>query len=86
MKNRLTGRARSSRRAGGKTLLYEAAYPEVLYRWQQARFGLEAALGKARGRISPRVVESIGKAADRFHVRVATPMLVGKKPPARAAP
>jgi anaerobic magnesium-protoporphyrin IX monomethyl ester cyclase len=86
VKDRLTGPARPARRSGGTTLLYEAAYPEVLYRWQQARFGLEAALGKARDRISPRVVERIGKAADQFHAKVATPLLVGKKPPARAAP
>lgn len=86
VKDRLTGRGRSTRRAGGKTLLFEAAYPEVLYRWQQARFGLEAALGKARARISPRVVERIGRVADRFHAEVATPLLVGKKPPARSAP
>jgi len=86
VKARLTGRARATRRAGGATLLYEAAYPETLYRWQQARFGLEAALGKARARISPRVVERIGRAADRFHRNVATPLLVGKKPPARTSP
>ncbi len=86
VKDRLTGRARASRGAGGTSLLYEAAYPEVLYRWEQARFGLEAALGKARDRISPRVVERIGRAADRFHAAVATPLLVGKKPPVRAAP
>jgi radical SAM superfamily enzyme YgiQ (UPF0313 family) len=86
VKDRLSGRTRSSRRAGGTTLLYEAAYPEVLYRWQQARFGFEAALGKARDRISPRVVERIGRAADHFHEKVATPLLVGKRPPARAAP
>jgi radical SAM superfamily enzyme YgiQ (UPF0313 family) len=86
VKNRLTGTARSTSRSGGTTLLYEAAYPEVLYRWQQARFGLEAALGKARDRISPRVVESIGRAADRFHEKVATPLLIGKKPPVRTTP
>ena len=84
VKDRLAGRPRSTRRAGGRSLLYEAAYPEVLYRWEQARFGLEAALGKARARISPRVVERIGHAADRFHEKVATPLLTGKKPPARA--
>jgi anaerobic magnesium-protoporphyrin IX monomethyl ester cyclase len=79
VKKRLSGKAPSTRRSGGSTLLYEAAYPETLYRWQQARFGLEAALGKARDRISPRVVERIGHAADRFHERVATPLLVGKR-------
>jgi anaerobic magnesium-protoporphyrin IX monomethyl ester cyclase len=86
VKDRLTGGARTSRGSGGKTLLYEAAYPEVLYRWQQARFDLEAALGKARERISPRVVQRIGRAADRFHERVATPLLTGKRPPAAAVP
>ncbi len=86
VKDRLMGKARPSKGAGGRSLLYEATYPEVLYRWQQARFGLEAALGRARGRLSPRFVERIGHAADRFHEKVATPLLIGKKPPARAAP
>jgi len=86
VKERLSGRPRSTRGAGGRSLLYEAAYPERLYRWQQARFGLEAALGRARGRISPRVVEGIGRAADRFHEKVATPLLTGKKPPAQLTP
>jgi anaerobic magnesium-protoporphyrin IX monomethyl ester cyclase len=83
---RLTGRARSTRKSGGRSLLYEARYPETLYRWQQARFELEAALGKARGRLSPRVVERLGHVADRFHERVATPLLVGKRPAERAEP
>jgi len=52
-----------------------------VYRWEQARFGLEAALGKARTRFSPRVTDGIGRAADRFHEKVATPLLFGKKPP-----
>jgi anaerobic magnesium-protoporphyrin IX monomethyl ester cyclase len=86
VKDRLTGAARASRRTGGSSLLYEAAYPEVLYRWEQARFELEAALGRAREHLAPGVVERIGKAADRFHEHIATPLLVGKKPPARAAP
>ncbi|MGI0128600.1 MAG: B12-binding domain-containing radical SAM protein [Thermoplasmata archaeon] len=85
VKERLTHRSRPTRRAGGSTLLYEAAYPETLYRWEQARFELEAALGRARDRISPRIVDGIGKAADRFHEKVATPLLIGKKPPAHAA-
>ncbi len=82
VRNRLTGRAPSRRGAGGRALLYEAAYPETLYRWEQARFGLEAALGRARGRLSPRVVERIGHVADRFHEKVATPLLTGKRGPA----
>lgn len=86
VKDRLMGGGKHTHRSGGSTLLYEAAYPEGLYRWQQARFDFEAALGKAREHLSPRVVERIGHAADRFHERVATPLLVGKRPPARAAP
>lgn len=63
---------------GGKALLYEATYPESMYRWQQARFGLEAALGKAKGKLSDRVVRRLGRVADRFHERVATPLLTGE--------
>ena len=85
VKDRLTGKRRTTRASGGGSLLYEAAYPESVYRWSQARFGLEAALGKARERISPRVVERIGRVADRFHEEVATPLLVGKKPPRAAS-
>ncbi len=78
VKDRLRGASRRpSAKAGGGTLLFEAAYPEHLYRWEQARFGLEAALGKARGRFSPGVVDRLGRAADRFHEKVATPLLVG---------
>ncbi len=77
VQDRLKGTAGRTRGSGGTTLLYEAAYNERLYRWQQARFGLEAALGKARGRLSPRVVEKLGRAADRFHEKVATPLLLG---------
>jgi anaerobic magnesium-protoporphyrin IX monomethyl ester cyclase len=80
VKDRLLGRRKSGREHGGERLLYEAAYPESMYRWQQARFGLEAALGKARGHLAPRVVERVGHVADRFHERVATPLLLaGKK-------
>ena len=85
VKERLTGKARSTRGAGGSSLLYEATYPETLYRWEQARFGLEAALGKTRDRLSPRLAARIGRAADRFHERVAAPLLVGKRPPAEPA-
>ncbi len=79
VRERLSGTPSRSRGSGGRTLLFEAAYPERFYRWEQRRFGLEAALGKARGRISPRVVEGIGRAADGFHRRVATPLLVGER-------
>ncbi len=80
VKERLLGHP-PKRSAGGTSLLYEAAYPEALYRWEQARFGLEAALGKARGRLDAEVVERLGHVADRFHERVATPLLVGRRPP-----
>jgi anaerobic magnesium-protoporphyrin IX monomethyl ester cyclase len=87
VKDRLRGRSsRPSRREGGGTLLFEAAYPEQLYRWEQARFGIEAALGKARERFSPRVVEKLGRAADRFHEKVATPLLMGQGARRRAPP
>ncbi len=88
VKGSLRGRSASTDRAGGKTLLFEAAYDQRLYRWEQARFGLEAALGKARGRFQPRVVEKIGRAADRFHEEVATPLLTRKRsaPPAVRPP
>ncbi len=85
VKDRLTGRAKTTRASGGRTLLYEGAYPQTLYRWEQARFGLEAAFGRTRERLSPRVAAGLGRAADRFHERVATPLLVGKRPPAKPA-
>jgi anaerobic magnesium-protoporphyrin IX monomethyl ester cyclase len=86
VRERLRGGTRRTKKEGGRSLLFEAAYPESLYRWQQARFGLEAALGRARGRISPRVARGIGKFADRFHEQVATPLLVGKRSPPRERP
>jgi radical SAM superfamily enzyme YgiQ (UPF0313 family) len=79
VKDRLLGRRRpSTSGSGGRSLLYEAAYPQRLYRWQQARFDLEAALGRARGRISPELATRVAHVADRFHERVARPLLVPK--------
>ncbi len=66
-----------SKGPGGRQLLFEAAYPERFYRWEQRRFELEAALGKARGRLSPKVAERIARVADGFHEKVAAPLLVG---------
>jgi len=88
VKGSLRGRSAPTSRAGGKTLLFEAAYGQRLYRWEQARFGLEAALGKARSRFQSRVVEKIGRAADRFHEEVATPLLARKRsgPPTARSP
>ena len=80
VKDRLAGPASpKTRGSGGRSLLFEGAYPERFYRWQQRRFGLEAALGKARQRLSPTVVDGIGRAADRFHRRVAAPLLAGPR-------
>jgi anaerobic magnesium-protoporphyrin IX monomethyl ester cyclase len=77
VKDRLTGRARKSRSAGGDSLLYEAAYPQELYRWQQRRFQLGAAIGRARGKLASTVLDQVERAADEFHERVATPLLLG---------
>ena len=68
----------SPKSEAGRILLFEAKYPERLYRWEQRRFGIEAALGKARSKLGDRVVGRIGKIADRFHERIATPLLTGE--------
>jgi anaerobic magnesium-protoporphyrin IX monomethyl ester cyclase len=80
VKDRLTRTPRPrSGRTGGRALLYEAVYPESLYRWSQARFELAASLSKARGKISPPVLDGIAGAADALHHRVVTPILLGRK-------
>jgi anaerobic magnesium-protoporphyrin IX monomethyl ester cyclase len=79
VKNRLLGGARARGSRGGTSLLYEAAYPESLYRWEQARFAWEAALQQLKGRLSDRVLSQLQYAADRFHERVATPLLLGRE-------
>lgn len=78
VKDRLRGRARSTRGSGGATLLYEATYPESLYRWQQVRFAWEARLRRIRERFSPEVAERLSRAADEIHERVAKPVLLGR--------
>lgn len=83
---RLRGeRAPTGPRSGGHSLLYDAAYPEALYRWEQARFGWESAVQRARGRLSDALLDSLVRAVDRFHHRVATPLLVGGLPPPEEA-
>ncbi|MFZ0892486.1 MAG: radical SAM protein [Thermoplasmata archaeon] len=77
VKAKLTGRAGKRRSAGGDSLLYEAAYPQELYRWQQRRFQLEAAIGRARGKLAGNVLHRVERAADEFHERVAKPLLLG---------
>ena len=79
VKDRLVAPAR--RRHGGESLLYDAAFPEKLYRWEQARFAWEAALARLRGRLPDAVVDELATAADRFHARVATPLLLGRSEP-----
>jgi anaerobic magnesium-protoporphyrin IX monomethyl ester cyclase len=85
VKDRLKGAAARPRASGGgRALLYEAVYPESLYRWAQARFGFEASLSKARGKIAPPVLKGIEEAADALDRRIVTPILLGRsaEPPA----
>lgn len=81
VKDRLKGPKHRRASSGGQSLLFEGAYPESLYRWEQTRFQLEAALRRAKGRLSDRVIDRLSGAADRFHAEVATPLLLGKRPP-----
>lgn len=86
VKERLTGRSPKRRSAGGGSLLYEAAYPQELYRWQQRRFQWDAALGRARGKLSNSMLRRMERVADGFHERVATPLLLGSSPSAAEGP
>jgi anaerobic magnesium-protoporphyrin IX monomethyl ester cyclase len=80
VKDRLTRSRRTPRaKDAGRALLYEAVYPETLYRWTQARFGLEASLSKARGKIAPPVLQGISEAADALDRRIVTPILLGRQ-------
>ncbi|MCI4326981.1 MAG: B12-binding domain-containing radical SAM protein [Thermoplasmata archaeon] len=80
VKDRLTRSRRPlAKNGGGRTLLYEAVYPESLYRWSQARFELAASLSKVRGKLPPPVLDGISGAADALHHRVVTPILLGRK-------
>ncbi|MCI4351484.1 MAG: B12-binding domain-containing radical SAM protein [Thermoplasmata archaeon] len=84
VRERLKPPARRRASTGGTALLFEAAYPRSMYRWEQARFDLEAALRRAHGRLSDRLIAQIANAADRFHERVATPLILGTGAAARA--
>jgi anaerobic magnesium-protoporphyrin IX monomethyl ester cyclase len=87
VKDRLRGRARSTRGSGGDSLLYEATYPELLYRWEQVRFSWEARLRRIRERFSPEVADRLSRAVDELHERVAKPLLLGRPvPPDRPDP
>jgi anaerobic magnesium-protoporphyrin IX monomethyl ester cyclase len=78
VKDRLRGRARATRGSGGGSLLYEATYPETMYRWQQVRFSWEARLRRIRERFSPEVAERLSRAVDEINERVAKPLLLGR--------
>jgi radical SAM superfamily enzyme YgiQ (UPF0313 family) len=78
VKDRLRGRARSTKGSGGVSLLYEAAYPETMYRWQQVRFSWEARLRRIRERFSPQVADRLSRAVDELNERVAKPLLLGR--------
>jgi anaerobic magnesium-protoporphyrin IX monomethyl ester cyclase len=82
VKDRLRGKARATRGSGGASLLYEATYPEYLYRWQQVRFSWEARLRRIRERFSPEVADRLSRAVDELHERVAKPLLLGRSSPA----
>ncbi|HZY92497.1 MAG TPA: radical SAM protein [Thermoplasmata archaeon] len=86
VRDRLLGGARRRPASGGRSLLYDAAYPEALYRWQQSRFEWAARLDRARGKIAPEVLRQLRDAVDRFHREVATPLLLGGRPPRRREP
>ena len=78
VKDRLRGKARSTKGSGGASLLYEATYPESVYRWQQVRFAWEARLRRIRERFSPEVAERLSRAVDELNERVAKPLLLGR--------
>ncbi|MFI5415468.1 MAG: B12-binding domain-containing radical SAM protein, partial [Candidatus Lutacidiplasmatales archaeon] len=85
VKDRLKGTSRTpNASSGGRALLYEAVYPETLYRWAQARFDFEASLSKAKGKIAPPVLRGLEDAADALDRRIVTPILLGgnTEPPA----
>ena len=78
VRDRLRGPARTTKGSGGVSLLYEAAYPETLYRWQQVRFAWDARLRRVRELFAPEVAERLARAADELHERVAKPLLLGR--------
>ncbi|MGI0053063.1 MAG: B12-binding domain-containing radical SAM protein, partial [Thermoplasmata archaeon] len=78
VKDRLRRRPRPSRAEGGRGLLFEAEFPQSLYRWEQARFAWEAQLGRLADRLAPRLLEELSRAADGLSARVAEPLLLGR--------
>ncbi|MHB8351962.1 MAG: B12-binding domain-containing radical SAM protein [Thermoplasmata archaeon] len=80
VKDRLRGRVKPTGLQGSPGLLYEAAYPEELYRWTQARFAWEAGVGRLSGRFSPQLLSRLRWAADLLTHGVAEPLLMGGEP------
>lgn len=70
-------RARGTK--GGMTLLYDGAFPQSLYRWEQRRFRWEAALRRLEGRMDANLLAGLRQAADQFHETVAKPLLLGHR-------
>jgi radical SAM superfamily enzyme YgiQ (UPF0313 family) len=77
VKDRLSGPAKATAGEGGGSLLFEAAYPEALYRWERRRFRAAAALSRARGRLPDPVISGASRALDHWQERVARPILLG---------
>jgi anaerobic magnesium-protoporphyrin IX monomethyl ester cyclase len=85
VKDRLRGRAAATPGSGGKALLYEASYPESLYRWERVRFIWESRIQSLRERFTPEVLERLSRAVDELHERVAKPVLLGQSASAAAS-
>lgn len=81
VRDRLRRGGRIPGRIGGRTLTYDASYPEALYRWEQARIAWEAQVHRLRGHLSERLLTGLTRAVDRFHSEVATPLLTGATEP-----
>ncbi len=79
VKDRLVGTAPRRHSSGGDSLLYIGAYPESMYRWQQRRFRIDAALRRARGRLPGSMIDGASRTLDRLHERVAKPILLGSR-------
>ncbi|MGI0132922.1 MAG: B12-binding domain-containing radical SAM protein [Thermoplasmata archaeon] len=80
VKGKLNRRAPSTRGNGGRALLYDATYPQALYRWEQSRFRWEARMAKARGRIAPALMRQLERWTDQLDTQVARPLILGPDP------
>jgi anaerobic magnesium-protoporphyrin IX monomethyl ester cyclase len=71
---------------GGRMLLFEGTYPQTLYRWTQARFEWEGKLSRARGKLSPKVLDRLSRMADDVDRKLVGPILLGPGAPPSPAP